>query len=182
MDTKQKSRSEQERKRAAQSRNAKVPAGNRPQQRGSTARSAGTGKTAPQARRQRAPQQPTRRTPQETHNIAQPNAYAPHPMQEQVFKTEQKKQRVMNPEAVKRAEQRRKSAKRAKERKAEEAKRKKRPEVAYTQPVPVNLNQMLMKILIVNDDGIRSPSLLALAKWAQKRGEVTGWESRSWGL
>ena len=30
-----------------------------------------------------------------------------------------------------------------------------------------------MKILITNDDGIESPSLLALAKWARKHGEVT---------
>lgn len=30
-----------------------------------------------------------------------------------------------------------------------------------------------MKILIVNDDGISSPALLTLAKWAQKFGEVT---------
>lgn len=164
MDTKQKSRSEQERRRAAQSHTAKAPAAKRPQQ-----RPANSGKPAQQTRRkpeaaarqneqprrqrphptQRAPQQQTQRTPQETHNIAQQNAYAPHPVQEQVFKTEQTKQRVQNPEAVKRAEQRRKSAQRAKERKAEEARKKKRPEVAYTQPVPVNVNQMLLRILIV---------------------------------
>lgn len=30
-----------------------------------------------------------------------------------------------------------------------------------------------MKILITNDDGIQSPSLLELAKWAQTKGEVT---------
>ena len=53
--------------------------------------------------------------------MVQQNAYAPHKMEEQVFKTEQKKQRVMNPEAVKRAEQRKKSALRTKQRKAEAA-------------------------------------------------------------
>ena len=31
----------------------------------------------------------------------------------------------------------------------------------------------LMKILITNDDGINSPALPLLAKWAQKLGEVT---------
>ena len=155
MDTKQKSRAEQPRKQSAQSRTGKTAAGSRPQQRpaaprGERASAAQKPQTerrqsAPQQRRQRAPQQPTRRTAQETHNITQQSAYAPHQVQEQVFKTEKKQQRVQNPEAVKRAEQRRKSAQRAKER----AKRKNRPEVSYTQPVPVNLNQMLLKILIV---------------------------------
>ena len=31
----------------------------------------------------------------------------------------------------------------------------------------------MMKILITNDDGISSPSIIALAKWAKKHGEVT---------
>lgn len=164
MDTKQKSRSEQARRRSgseAQRKSAK-PSGSRPPQRSAAARSAQTEKRAQQPRRQpertaqrmeqqrsQRPQQPIQRTAQETHNIAQHTAYAPQKVQEQVFKTEQTKQRVQNPEAVKRAEQRRKSAQRAKARKAEEAKRKNRPEVAYTQPVPINLNQMLMKLLIV---------------------------------
>ena len=164
MDTKQKKRPEQARKRSAQPKTGRAAPESRPRQRSAEQRSTQAGRSAqqrrqperksPQAerpRRQSAPQQPIQRTAQETHNMVQQSAYAPHqlPVEEQVFKTEQKKQRVMNPEAVKRAEQRRKSAKRAQQRKAEEAKRKKRPEVAYTQPVPVNLNQMLMKILIV---------------------------------
>ena len=154
MDTKQKSRTEQARKRAAQPRTGKTPAGTKAPQ-----RSTQSGKTAQQSRRQpetaaqqkrrqNAPQ-PIQRTAQETHNMVGKSAYAPHQVQEQVFKTEQTKNRVQNPEAIKRAEQRRKSAQRAKERKAEEAKRRNRPEVTYTQPVPVSLNQMLMKILIV---------------------------------
>ena len=169
MDTKQKNRPEQARRQSAQSRTGKVPASGRSQQRSTSARNTQSGRSsqnarsaqqprrqpertaqqAEQTRRQRAPQQLIQRTTQETHNIVRQNAYAPQQMQEQVFKTEQKKQRVMNPEAVKRAEQRRKSAQRAKERKELEAKRKNRPEVAYTQPIPVNLNQMLMKILVV---------------------------------
>ena len=159
MDTKQKSRTEQVRRQrssAPQSRSAK-PAAGRPQQRSGAARS-----TQERNDRQRAPQQAqrpaqkpqrpvqnTQRTATETHNIARQNAYAPHQVQEQVFKTEQTKQRVQNPEAVKRAEQRRKSAQRVKKRKTEEAKRKNRPAVAYTQPVPINVNQMLMKIIVV---------------------------------
>ena len=164
MDTKQKKRPEQARKRSAQPKTGRTAPESRPRQRSAEPRSAQAGRSAQQRRqpertaqqaerprRQSMPQQSIQRTAQETHNMVQQSAYAPHhlPVEEQVFKTEQKKQRVMNPEAVKRAEQRRKSKKRAEQRKAEEAKRKNRPEVAYTQPVPVNLNQMLMKILIV---------------------------------
>ena len=178
MDTKQKKRPEPVRKRSAAPKTGKAAADSRPRQRSAETRSPQTGRSAQQRRqpertaqraeqprrqpertaqraeqprRQSAPQQSIQRTAQETHNILQQNAYAPRqlPVEEQVFKTEQKKQRPMNPEAVKRAEQRKKSAKRAQQRKAEEAKRKKRPEVAYVQPNPINLNQMLMKILIV---------------------------------
>ena len=164
MDIKQKKRPEQARKRAAAPKTGRTATESRPRQRSAEARSPQAGRTAQQRRqaertapreqqprRQSAPQQPIQRTAQETHNILQQNAYAPHqlPVEEQVFKTEQKKQRPMNPEAVKRAEQRKKSAKRAQQRKAEEAKRKKRPEVAYVQPTPINLNQLLMRILIV---------------------------------
>lgn len=145
MDTKQKKRPAPQGRPGARS-GAGAPrrtAGERSPQRG-----AQQPRRAPERPAQPA-QQPLRRTPQETHNMVQQNSYAPHKMKEQVFRTEQKKQRVMNPEAVKRAQQRRKSEERAKSRKAEEAKKKKRPQVTYTPPVPVNLNQMLMKILIV---------------------------------
>lgn len=149
MDTKQKNRTAQPRKNAAQSRAGKAPTGSRSAQRAATSQRARSASQQPARKRPQSVQQPLQRTAQETHNIARDNTYAPGQVQEQVFKTEQKKQRVLNPEAVKRAEQRRKSAQRAKERKEEEAKRKKRPAVFYTQPVPVNLNQMLMKILVV---------------------------------
>jgi len=157
MDTKQKKRPAPQRKDSARSSTGRKTGSAIVQKRGTPPRSAQSGRVdrsaqtprrVPERTAQRA-EQPIRRTAQETHNIVQQSAYAPHKMEEQVFKTEQKKQRVLNPEAVKRAEQRRKSEKRAKERKAEAAKKKKRPQVTYTQPVPVNLNQMLMKILIV---------------------------------
>ena len=157
MDTKQKNRSGQQRRESAagstgrktgstgaRQRSAAAPGG----QAARSTRSAQQTRRAPERSAQRSVQS-VQRTAQETHNMVQQNAYAPHKMEEQVFKTEQKKQRVMNPEAVKRAEQRKKSALRSKQRKAEAAKKKKRPQVTYTQPVPVNLNQMLMKILIV---------------------------------
>lgn len=170
MDTKQKNRPQQTQKQTAPSRTGKASGNSRPQQRSTASRSAPNGRGAQNARSAQAPrrqperpvqrteqprrqsaQQPLRRTAQETHNMVNQNAYAPRQVQaqEQVFRTEQTKQRVQNPEAIKRAEQRRKSAKRAKERKAEEARRKNRPEVAYTQPIPVNLNQILMRIMIV---------------------------------
>ena len=164
MDTKQKNRSEQQRRTSSQSRTGTRDGGR--QQRTSSARNTqqprrqsasttqrperpGTQQAAQQSGTRRSSKQSTQRTALETHNIAQNNSYAPHQLEEQVFKPEQNKQRALNPEAVKRAEQRKKSARRAKERKREEAKKKKRPEVTYTQPVPVNLNQMLMRILIV---------------------------------
>lgn len=157
MDTKQRNRTQQRSRSAAQpqsgkfrSSHAQQPA--KPAQRRSGQRAAARQPQAKaqQPRRQSAPQQ-LQRTAQETHNIVQQNAYAPHQtqVQEQVFKTEQKKKRVMNPEAAKRAEQRRRSALRAKERKAEEARKKKRPSVTYTQPVPINLNQMLLRLCVV---------------------------------
>ena len=162
MDTKQKNRSEQQRRQSQQSRSGNRSTGGRPQQRAASARSPqqtrrqterpASRPEQPRTQRtaQRTAQQPIRRTAQETHNIVQQSSYAPHSqLEEQVFKPEQKPQRTLNPEAVKRAEQRKKSARRAKARKAEEAKKKKRPQVTYTQPVPVNLNQMLMRILIV---------------------------------
>lgn len=163
MDTKQKNRSGQTRSESAagssgrRTGSAQRSAGTRgAQAAGRTRSSQNTGRAQGHQQTRRAPErtvqkpvQPIQRTAQETHNMLQQNAYAPHKTEEQVFKTEQKKQRVMNPEAVKRAEQRRKSARRSKARKAEEAKKKNRPQVTYTQPVPVNLNQMLMKILIV---------------------------------
>ena len=163
MDTKQKNRSGQPRRESTAGSTGRKTGSTGAQQRSATARSGQTargvqGGQKPRSAQQtrRAPErtaqrsaQPVQRTAQETHNMVRQNAYAPHKMEEQVFKTEQKKQRVMNPEAVKRAEQRKKSALRSKQRKAEAAKKKKRPQVTYTQPVPVNLNQMLMKILIV---------------------------------
>ena len=166
MDTKQKNRSGQPRSASAaggigrktgstgvQQRSGASRSG-RPAQSTRSTQSAQKTRSAERTRRapERAAQQPEqllRRTANETHNMVQQNAYAPHKLEEQVFKTEQKKQRVMNPEAVKRAQQRKKSAQRAKERKPQQAKNKKRPQVTYTQPIPVNLNQMLMKILIV---------------------------------
>lgn len=158
MDTKQRNRTPRERSRSMAQPQSGKPRSTRGQQPAKPAQRRSAPpvparqpqEKAQQPRRQSVPQQ-TQRTAQETHNIVQQNAYAPHQthVKEQVFKTEQKKKRVMNPEAAKRAEQRRKSALRAKERKAEEDKKKKRPAVTYTQPVPINLNQMLLRLCIV---------------------------------
>ena len=156
MDVKQKTRSAQQRGQNARSRAEKPATGARTQQRPSTGNRAVKERTVREERSTRqvrrqpdAAQQPVRRSAPQTRNMMDNNAYAPHKVEEQVFKTEEKAQRVLNPEAVKRAQQRQKSAHRAKARQAEEARKRKRPQVTYTQPVPVNLNQMLMKILIV---------------------------------
>ena len=156
MDLKQKSRPAQQRSQNARSRGEKPAGSARPQQRSGAGNRAVKEHTpreerkVQQTRRQpEAAQQPVRRSAPQARDMVDNNAYAPHKLEEQVFKTEEKTQRVLNPEAVKRAQQRKKSAQRAKARQAEEAKKKKRPQVTYTQPIPVNLNQMLMKILIV---------------------------------
>lgn len=148
MDTRQKNRAQQPRRTASQARTGnKAPAA---RQRTGSASAKQPARTDPSRSTQVRPEA-MQRTAQETHNIVQQKAYAPRQShaQEQVFKTEQKKPRVQNPEAIKRAEQRRKSAQRAKQRQAEEAKKKKRPEVSYVQPNPINLTQMLIKILVV---------------------------------
>ena len=115
MDTKQKKRPEQARKRSPQPKTGRTAPESRPRQRSAEPRSAQAGRSAQQRRqpertaqqaerprRQSMPQQSIQRTAQETHNMVQQSAYAPHhlPVEEQVFKTEQKKQRVMNPEKV----------------------------------------------------------------------------------
>ena len=105
METKQKKRPAPQRKVAERSSAGKKPVTSGAPQRSTGSRRSEETRRAPE----RTAQAPRRRSAQETHNVAQQNTFAPHKVEEQVFKTEQKKQRVMNPEAVKRAEQRRKS-------------------------------------------------------------------------
>ena len=70
---------------------------------------------------------------------------------EMVFKPGEEEQtpRIRTPEENKRSAMRRKSAKRAKERKEEVRRMGRRPNVTYTQPVPFNLQKLLLQLTAV---------------------------------
>ena len=69
-------------------------------------------------------------------------------LQEEVFDTA-KQNRERTPEEQKRVNMRKKSAKRSKERAVEAKKASNRPAVTYTQPVPFNLNKLLLQLTVV---------------------------------
>lgn len=68
---------------------------------------------------------------------------------EEVFHTAQQVRKERTPEEQKRVEMRKKSAKRSKERAEEAKKAANRPAVTYTQPVPFNLNKLLLQLAVV---------------------------------
>ena len=68
---------------------------------------------------------------------------------EEVFDTAQQARKERTPEEQKRVELRKKSAKRSKERAEEAKKAANRPAVTYTQPVPFNLNKLLLQLAVV---------------------------------
>ena len=68
---------------------------------------------------------------------------------EEVFNTTQQARKERTPEEQKRVEMRKKSAKRSKERAEEAKKAANRPAVTYTQPVPFNLNKLLLQLAVV---------------------------------
>lgn len=68
---------------------------------------------------------------------------------EEVFNTAQQTRRERTPEEKKRIETRKKSAKRSKERAEEAKKAANRPNVTYTQPLPFNLNKLLLQLTVV---------------------------------
>ena len=68
---------------------------------------------------------------------------------EEVFDTAQQVRKERTPEEQKRVEMRKKSAKRSKERAEEAKKAANRPAVTYTQPVPFNLNKLLLQLAVV---------------------------------
>ena len=68
---------------------------------------------------------------------------------EEVFNTTQQTRKERTPEEQKRVEMRKKSAKRSKERAEEARKAANRPAVTYTQPVPFNLNKLLLQLAVV---------------------------------
>ena len=68
---------------------------------------------------------------------------------EEVFNTAQQTRKERTPEEKKRIATRKKSAARAKEREEEAKKAAKRPNVTYTQPLPFNLNKLLLQLTVV---------------------------------
>lgn len=68
---------------------------------------------------------------------------------EEVFNTAQQVRKERTPEEQKRVEMRKKSARRSKERAEEAKKAANRPAVTYTQPVPFNLNKLLLQLAVV---------------------------------
>ena len=68
---------------------------------------------------------------------------------EEVFNTSQQTRRERTPEEKRRIETRKKSAKRSKERAEEAKKAANRPNVTYTQPLPFNLNKLLLQLTVV---------------------------------
>ena len=79
---------------------------------------------------------------------AQLNA-AEQALPEEVFNTAQQTRKERTPEEKKRLAMRKKSAKRSKEREKEAKKAANRPAVTYTQPMPFNLNKLLLQLTVV---------------------------------
>jgi len=80
---------------------------------------------------------------------AQEQLSAQQALPEEVFNTAQQARKERTPEEQKRMEMRKKSAKRSKERAEEAKKAANRPAVTYTQPVPFNLNKLLLQLAVV---------------------------------
>ncbi len=83
--------------------------------------------------------------------VAQQTAVAPEDIPEMVFKPteETEEPRIRTPEENKRAAVRRRSAKRILERKEEAKRSERRPNVTYTDPVPFNLQKLLLQLAVV---------------------------------
>ena len=107
-------------------------------------------KTAPQPRRR--PDEAARREAAAALQSGRQQAAARElnatALPEEVFNTQQSS-RVRTPEEQKRAATRKRSAARAKERAEEAKKAANRPNVTYTQPMPFNLNKLLLQLTVV---------------------------------
>lgn len=83
------------------------------------------------------------------HAVTEEMKAAQQALPEEVFNTAQQTRKERTPEEQKRMDMRRKSAKRSKERAEEAKKAANRPVVTYTQPVPFNLNKLLLQLAVV---------------------------------
>ena len=85
---------------------------------------------------------------QQQAEAAQLNA-AQQALPEEVFNTAQQTRKERTPEEKKRLAMRKKSAVRSKEREKEAKKAANRPAVTYTQPMPFNLNKLLLQMSVI---------------------------------
>ena len=106
---------------------------------------------------------PTQRTPEEIarrralaaqqaqqrQTASEELAAAQQTLPEEVFNTSQQDRKALTPEEKKRVQMRKKSAMRTKSRKEEAKKAANRPSVTYTQPLPFNLNKLLLQLASV---------------------------------
>ena len=121
--------------------------------------SAGTAQRSGQSRQgaavQRTPEEIARRRAlaaqqaQQRQTASEELAAAQQSLPEEVFNTSQQDRKALTPEEKKRVQMRKKSAKRTKERKEEARKAANRPSVTYTQPLPFNLNKLLLQLASV---------------------------------
>ncbi len=97
-----------------------------------------------------AAQAPRRRAVTEQTAVAAP-PQVDEAIPEMVFKpnAEEQQPRIRTPEENKRSLMRRRSAKRSREREAEAKRVSKRPNVTYTDPVPFNLQKLLLQLTVV---------------------------------
>lgn len=135
---------QQKKRRLEQPLEDRVHRGAKPEQRASH-------QANPELRRQPVQREQMHRKPETPANVA-PQA---HPIRstaaEVVFHpTEQNaRQNPQSKHSARRADMRRRSATRAKERKKQLSLHKKRPSVVYTQPMPFNLNRLLLQLTVV---------------------------------
>ena len=100
-------------------------------------------------RQQAASEELAARRAQQRQAASEQLAAAQESLPEEVFNTAQQKRQELTPEEKKRAQMRKKSARRTKERKEEARKAANRPSVTYTQPLPFNLNKLLLQLAVV---------------------------------
>jgi len=133
----------------------KKPAAQAQRKTASTGAAQRSSQTRQSAQTQRTPEEIARRRAlaaqqaQQRQAASEELAAAQQTLPEEVFNTSQQNRKELTPEEKKRVQMRKKSAKRTKERKEEARKAANRPSVTYTQPLPFNLNKLLLQLASV---------------------------------
>ena len=121
-------------------------------QRTNAARSGASAQRSTQ-QRQRTPEEIARRRAaleaQRRQTASEELAAAQQALPEEVFNTSQQNRKERTPEEKKRIAMRKKSARRTQQRKENARKAANRPSVTYTQPLPFNLNKLLLQLTVV---------------------------------